>query len=255
MGTLALERLICPMKLPLSWNLPDTIKNRFGQKSSGKQRAMLAEGHLLLVLHRLPKARDRTREGVFYWRKPDGSWLYSGGGNGLSPLIKHIKEYGEAEEKLTLAYEQAQSAEDYFDILEAAAPLRLATKNLHTTLQAAREGTPQDKDIIDLRDWTQDIERTLDLLYEKTKNALDYKIAQRAEEQTKLSLASVEAGHRLNILAAIFFPLTALSCLFGMNVASGFEDSSIVTFWAIAFVSLVIGIWVRQWVIRGKWMN
>ncbi|MEB3358033.1 MAG: hypothetical protein VKK04_15000 [Synechococcales bacterium] len=59
------------MKLPPSWNLPDQIRNRFGQKSSGKQRAMLAEGHLLLVLHQVPSPGDRTRTGIFYWRKPD----------------------------------------------------------------------------------------------------------------------------------------------------------------------------------------
>lgn len=216
---------------------------------------MLADGHLLLVLHRLPKPRDRTRTGVFYWRKPDGSWLYSGGGSGINPLVKHLKEYGDAEEKLALAYDQAQTAEDYFEILESMAPLRLATKNLHSTLQSAREGVPNDKDIIDLRDWAHDIERSLDLLYEKTKNALDYTIAQRAEQQTRLSVASVEAGYRLNILAAIFFPLTALSCLFGMNVASGLEGDSVVTFWAIALVSLFIGLWVRQWVVKGKWMG
>ncbi|MEB3213360.1 MAG: CorA family divalent cation transporter [Leptolyngbyaceae bacterium] len=241
------------MKLPQSWALPDTIKNRFGQKGAGKQRAMIADGHLLLVLHRRPLPGDRTRTGVFYWRKPNGDWLYSGGSGGISPLMKHVREYGDAEEKLTHAYEQANTADDYFDILEQLGPLRFASKNLHSTLQSAREGIPDDKDIIDLRDWAHDIERTLDLLYENTKNALDYKIAKRAEEQTQLSLASVEAGHRLNILAAIFFPLTAISCLFGMNVASGLENNSTTTFWVITLTSVVIGLWVRRWVLKGKW--
>lgn len=241
------------MKLPQSWALPDTIKNRFGQKRSGKQRAMLADGHLLLVLHRRPRAGDRTRTGVFYWRKPDGSWLYSGGSSGLSQLIKHVREYSDAEEALADAYDQATTADDYFDILEQIGPLRLATKNLHSTLQSAREGIADDRDIIDLRDSAHDIERTLDLLYENTKNALDYKIAKRSEEQTQLSLASVEAGHRLNILAAIFFPLTAISCVFGMNVVSGLENHSTETFWAITLSSVVIGLWVRRWVVRGSW--
>ncbi|MEM9452177.1 MAG: CorA family divalent cation transporter [Cyanobacteria bacterium P01_E01_bin.6] len=241
------------MKLPESWALPEAIKSRFGQKSSGKQRTMVAEGHLLLVLHRVPRTGDRTRAAVFAWRKPDGSWLHSGGSSGLSPLIKHLKEYGKTEEKLTAAYDQAASADDYFDILEKIAPLRLATKNLHSTLQAARDNIPDDKDIIDLRDWAHDIERTLDLLHENTKSALDYKIAQRTEEQAQLSLASVEAGHRLNVLAAIFFPLTAISCLFGMNVVSGLEDNSNITFWTITLISVVIGLWVRRWVLNGTW--
>jgi hypothetical protein len=241
------------MKLPSSWNLPEQIKNRFGQKSSGKQRAMLADGHLLLVLHRVPVAQEQTRESVFFWRQPDGNWLFSGGGQGISTLIKHLQAYNDAEEKWAIAYRQAQSAEDYFELLEGMAPLRLAAKNLHATLQAAREAASADKDLIDLRDWAYDIERTLDLLYENSKNALDYKIAQRAEEQAKWGRASVEAGHRLNVLAAIFFPLTAISCVFGMNVASGLENNPVITFWWIVLASVGLGFFVQQWVTRGKW--
>jgi hypothetical protein len=242
------------MRLPADWALPEQIKNRFGQKSTGKQRAMFADGHLLLVLHKVPEAGDRTREAVFFWRKPDGKWEYSGGGVGLQPLVKHIQSYSSAEEKFNDEYDRAKTAEEYFHILEGMSPLRLAAKNLYATLQAAREDVANDRDLIDLRDWSYDIERTLDLLYENTKNALDYDIAKRAEEQTKLGMAAVESGHRLNILAAIFYPLTAISCLFGMNVVSGLEGSSIGTFWTITFLSIVLGIFVRQWVIRGKWL-
>ncbi|MEO0533670.1 MAG: CorA family divalent cation transporter [Cyanobacteria bacterium P01_A01_bin.123] len=242
------------MRLPADWRLPETIQNRFGQKGAGKQRAMLADGHLLLVLHRVPQTHDLNRDAVFFWRKPDGSWLHSGDKYGIQPLVRHLKQYGEAEENLVQAYDQSSSAEDYFRLLEAIAPLRLATQNLQSTLQTAREAVPSDRDIIDLRDWAYDIERTLSLLQDNAKNALDYKVAQRAEEQAQLSLASVEAGHRLNILAAIFFPLTAISCLFGMNVASGFENTSLGTFWAIALGSVGLGLVVRRWVTRGKWL-
>jgi hypothetical protein len=242
------------MKLPLSWALPEQIKNRFGQKSSGKQRAMIADGHLLLVLHKVPQLLEQSREAVFFWRKPDGNWEHSGGGVGLQPLIKHLQDYSSAEEKFIAEYKTARRAEDFFRILEGMAPLRLATKHLHATLQAAREGIPGDRDLIDLRDWAYDIERTLDLLYENTKNALDYDIARRAEEQNKLGLAAVESGHRLNILAAIFYPLTAISCVFGMNVSNGFENTPITLFWLISLMALALGFVVRRWVVRGKWL-
>jgi hypothetical protein len=242
------------MKLPASWALPEQIKSRFGQKTSGKQRAMIADGHLLLVLHIVPKPAERTREAVFFWRKPGGKWEFSGGGVGLQPLIKHIQSYNQAEEQLSEAYEQATTAEDYFHLLENIAPLRLATKNLQATLQAAREGIPDDRDLIDWRDWVYDIERTLDLLYENTKNALDYDIAKRAEEQTKLGMASVAAGHRLNVLAAIFYPLTAISCVFGMNVSNGFENAPAIAFWMVTLSAIALGLFVRNWVNRGKWL-
>lgn len=240
--------------LPQSWKLPDTIKRRFGQRSVGKQRAMLEQGHLLLILHKIPQSQEREREGVFFWRDPQGNWQHSGGGQGLQPLNRHLQTFNDAEEQFTLEYNQAQKAEDYFLLLEKLSPLRRMTKNLYATLQSAREGIPDDQDLISLRDWAYEIDRNLDLLYENSKNALDYSMACRAEEQAKLSQASVEAAHRLNILAAIFFPLTAISCLFGMNIASGFENSTVVNFWGITLFSVVIGIRVRRWVTTGKWL-
>ncbi|MDB9311557.1 CorA family divalent cation transporter [Spirulina sp. CS-785/01] len=240
-------------KLPPSWSLPETIKQRFGERSAGKQRAMEAEGHLLLVLHHAPQPHQRDRKIVFFWRKPDGSWEASIGKKGLQPLNKHIKAYNQAEIELQQQYENAQDAEDYFTLLEEMIALRRASKNLHMTLQTAREEIPQDRDIIDLRDWAYEIERSLDLLYENTKNALDFRIAQRAEEQTRLSLKSVESGNRLNILAAIFLPLTALASVFGMNLNSGLEENAILSFWSIFFLGMVFGFFVFRWVTRGRW--
>ena len=242
------------MKLPSNWMLPNSIEQRFGQRSSGKQRAMIAQEHLLLVLHRIPQPDKRTRQGVFFWRQPDGSWQSSNSvDNGLQALVKHLQSYSQAEEKYSEAYEDAQTSEDYFQILEGISPLRMATKNLHSTLQDAREGIPEDRNIIDMRDWAYEIDRSLDLLYENTKNALDFNLARRAEEQTKLSLASVRASNRLNILAAIFYPLTAISCVFGMNLTSGLESSHFVWFWLVTITAIGMGILVRGWVLKGKW--
>lgn len=239
------------MKLPPSWKLPEAIHNRFGQRSVGKQRAMIADDHLLLILHKVPQPHDRTRQGVLFWRKPDGSWLHSGGGVGLQPLVKHLEDYNQVEEQFRQQYDTAQKAEDYFALLEAIAPLRLAAKNAHAALQTAREGIPHDRDLIDLRDWAYEIDRSLDLVYENTKNALDYSMAQRAEEQTRLSLEAVHSGHRLNILVAVFLPLTAISSIFGMNLNNGLQGSSIHLFWFIALMAIAAGFFVRRWVVRG----
>lgn len=152
------------MKLPLFWQyLPKDIQARFGQKHLGKQRAMLAQGHLLLVLHKVPQPDNRERETALFWRKPDGSWD-STQGSGLLRLMEHVEEYELAEAKLCRDYERAKEAEDYFEILGQTSPLLHAAKNLHATLQAAREGIPQEHDLIDLRDRAYEVERTLDLL-------------------------------------------------------------------------------------------
>jgi hypothetical protein len=238
------------MRLPSSWQLPESIKKRFGQKRAGKQRAMIAEGHLLLVLHEPPQPQQKEREAVFFWRKPNGEWLYSGKGKGLSTLTRHLEKYELAEEKIVILYDKARNADDYFQILEALSPLLRATQNLHSTLQVAREAIADDKDIIDLRDWAYELEHSLDLLYNDTKNALDFHIAKQAEAQTKSAIKSVKAGDRLNTLAAIFLPLTAISSVFGMNLPHGLENSPISLFWIVFLLGISLGIIIKGWVFR-----
>jgi len=177
------------------------------------------------VLHELPAPGEDERRGAFFWRKPNGHWEFSGRGSGLKPLQEHVRAYDQAEEALDKEYAQAQDAQDYFAILKKLAPLVHAAKNLHATLQAAREAIPDDRDIISLRDWAYELERSFELLYGDAKAALDYSIAQKAEEEAVLSRQAIQTAHRLNILAAIFFPLTAIGSVFGMNLRSGLEQA------------------------------
>jgi Mg2+ and Co2+ transporter CorA len=204
----------------------------------------------LLVLHRAPQPGKREREAVFFWRKPDGGWVSGQGGSFLS-LREHIREYETAEIQLSQRYEQVANASDYFQILAQTAPLHHAARNLHSTLQAAREAIPQDHDLIDLRDWAYDLERNLDLLYTNTRSALDWHMARQTEEETRLSLQSIQAANRLNMLAAIFFPLTALSGLFGMNLREGLAMASSWIFWLVLLVGILIGLTLSQWALKG----
>jgi hypothetical protein len=242
------------MKLPPSWTLPATIKGRFGQRSAGKQRAMIAEGHLLLVLHQAPVPHQRDRTAILFWRSPAGHWKTSQGKAGFPALLKYLQDYTTQEENLRQIYLQATCAEDYFRLLEGMTPLRLAVTNLHDAFQAAREGIPDDPNLIDLRDWAYETERTLDLLYENTKNAMNFSMARRAEEQTQLSISALESSDRLNILAAVFLPITAISSVFGMNLVSGVEQSHLITLWSVLVVGIVLGFAVRRWVVKGRWL-
>lgn len=239
------------MFLPSSWNLPQEIKERFGQREAGKQRAMVAEQHLVLILHKVPKPGSRKRQAVFFWRNPQGEWAFSGGGDGLSRLKSHVKTYSDAEIKLAAACEAAASAADYFHLLQDLGPLQRAAQNLLVTLQAAREAVHEDRQLIDLRDEANEVHRTLELIALEARHALDYELAQQAEEQARLSQKSVRTAQRLNILAAIFLPLTALSSLFGMNLPTGLPTNSPVLFWMVFGAGVVLGMMVRDWVLRG----
>ena len=138
------------MQVPKNWDLPEEIKHRFGLKGAGHQRTMLAQGHLLLILHQLPLQKsDRPssnsaplgrRQPLFFWRSPEGRWRSDQGSPDIQGLQQHIRRYESASDEFTQRLQKAQWADDYYRLLQDIAPVELAAKNLHSTLQAAREG-------------------------------------------------------------------------------------------------------------------
>ena len=239
------------MKLPAFWQqLPEAFKVRLSHKYAGRQRAMFSDGHLLLVLHKVPEVDSHEREMVLFWRRPDGTWDGSTGG-GLLKLAEHVESYEDAEAELARLQEEATEAQELFDILERVVPVLHSARNLHATLQAGREAVPQDRDLIDLRDRAYEIERTLDLIATEAKHAIDHRIAMQAEEEARLSLRGLEVANRLNLLAAIFFPLTALASILGMNLHSGLQESPEWIFWLILAGGILFGILLSRWAMRG----
>jgi Mg2+ and Co2+ transporter CorA len=232
------------LNLPHGWQLPESIASRLGE-SSGRQRAIVEEGHLLLVLHKLPSAEGAKREGVFFWRQPQGQWKCSDGREGAVALRGHLESYLKALEQLDDAYEKADTASEYFAVLEAVVPMYRSSKNQLAALQAAREAIPQAREIITFRDMAGDIERAADLIHADAKNALDYKIARQGEEQSRISNELSEAGHRLNLLAALFLPMSVIGGAFGSSLKNGLEDSPTWVFWALMAGALLLGFALR----------
>jgi Mg2+ and Co2+ transporter CorA len=60
------------------------------------------------------------------------------------------------------------------------------------------------------------------------------------------------AGHRLNFLAAIFLPLTAVASVFGMSLPSGLENSPTWVFWSVLLFGLLLGIVIRGLLLSGN---
>lgn len=209
--------------LPKSWEVPQIIRDRLGNRP-GRQRAMLEEGHLLLILHAPPKPDEDTREGRYFWREPDGTWHTNLHGSGIAALQQHLKEFREAIEKQEEAEERASGAEDYFRVLRELTPLKRTARNLYNTLQQAREMVPAEQSLITSRDEAYVLDREADLLHGDAMNGLNYFMAKQAEQQANQSLHIAQAGNRLNALAAIFLPLATIASLLGMNVKHGFED-------------------------------
>jgi hypothetical protein len=237
------------MIIPPTWNLPEAIRTRLGQSTVGRQRAIVEDGHLLLVLHKPPGPDDRNREGALFWRNPAGEWQANRGGSGPGALKRHVQSYAELEGNLAHDYEAASDTAALFELLESLTPLDRAARNMHQTLQVAREAMKADPFMIEMRDLASDVERNFDLLVEDVRNAVQYRMAREGEEQARLSKEAVKASHRLNILAAWFFPLTAISSVFGMNFSHGLDEHRPVFFWVVFALGVGLGFAMKSWVL------
>lgn len=240
------------MKVPGQWQLPKELVERLGARTAGRQRALCAEGHLLLILHEPPTRDELDRVAVYFWRDPAGRWLHSGRGNGISCLSEHLARYRDAEERIDLAYRAACCASDYFQLLEELVPLQRSARNQHAALQAAREQVRGDRELISLRDEAGALERAFEILHADARNALEFEMARLAEEQARLGEETVRAGHRLNILAALFLPLSAVTGVFGMNLPLGLEQAPGWLTAAVLALSFAIGFGMLAWVVGAR---
>ena len=233
--------------IPHNWEVPQVFRGRFGSHA-GRQRVMYADGHLLLILHEAPRRKEATERGArLYWRKPDGGWQSTGsGGTTTAPLRVHLEELAAAVDALEARAEIAKRASDWFALLHDSAPLVRIARGLSATLQEARELAKTDRDLISLRDAAQEIERDVDLIHNHARAGLDFAIAAAAEESAASSRYQSETGHRLNLIAATFLPISALGSLFGMNLVNGLETASAPwTFWGVAAAAFLLGLVVR----------
>src|SRR5262245_16956819 len=130
--------------LPSAWTLPQRIRARLGE-SAGRQRAMEAEGHLLLVLHQPPTAADQERVGRYVWRDPAGVWKSNSCGASIQGLKSHLDEYAGKVDKLEDALQVAGSSAAFYGILRELAPMARSTRNMHAALQQARELCESDR--------------------------------------------------------------------------------------------------------------
>lgn len=240
--------------LPSTWEgVPETIASRFGAKA-GRQRAMVDSGHLVLVTHVVPTHDDIERTPAIFWRQPNGTWKNSGEGKGgLKVLQKVVDDYRLRAVALEGDLETAKRAADYFRILQDVAPLVRAARHLQKALQEARDAIPKDNDIIALRDLAGEAERTAELVQSDAKAGLDFTTARRAEEQAESAEHIAKSSHRLNMIAALFLPMSALGGVFGVNLAHGLETTAApYLFWAFVATAFLFGFYVRSTVSRAE---
>lgn len=223
--------------IPKDWEIPAAISVRVAEVP-GTQRCLEAEGHMILILHKLPSTDSARRDLSLFWRKPEGTWKSDGFGHGLMALRQHVIEFNEKVMKLEVEENEAVSAEDYFQIRREISPIYRAAQHMLVTISRAYDLFPEDRDLLICRNLASTAVRTAELLKEDATHGLEYFMAKQAESQAL-------ASHRLNLIAAIFFPILAFASIFGMNLSHGYEDESPWLFWLVVIIGITTG-WVMK---------
>lgn len=236
------------MKIPPGWGLPVELRIHIGDRG-GHQRELEADGHLVLILHRVPETKSRAREPVYFWKPPEHEWRASGRGAPKAQLMKLVEEYELTVLRLSEMHEAGETASQIFAVLEHITPVTRAIRNLTETLRRARR-IPEDqdarRDLQQVLDLAQEVTRNAELLQNDARHALDYQIAMQSEIQARHSREVERATHRLNAMAAVFLPLTAVASVFGMNLRSGLEESPAWIFWLVLVGGIAAGLFVSE---------
>lgn len=222
------------------WPIPEAIRARLGREA-GPQRSIFEEDNLLIILHQPPLPDQHARTPAFFWRSQTGEWRCTEGRGGLTALHDLLQTYEKKILELEAAEAKANRAQAYHDLLEELAPIVRASRGLHRALQQAREAVKADRDLITFRDQAATIERSADLLLQDAQFGLNYTVARQSESQAEAAHQMAASGHRLNIIAALFLPLTAIASIFGMEVKSGVQDTPI-NFTIILLVGIALGV-------------
>ena len=241
---------------PPEWRVPEEIRARLSH-TAGRQRAMVADGHIVLLLHAVPAARQTTREAVLFWRQPDGEWKTNRGAEALPTIERLLAEYAETIRELEERHDAARDAASWFAVVEACGPISRAIANFYSTVQAGRKAIPNVEERAELQpacDISSELAREVELLGDDARNAVDFRLAQQSEIQQRISRELARSSQKLNFVAALFLPLTAIASVFGMNLPNGLQDSPRWVFWSVFVGGLAVG-FLLSLTLRGRPMQ
>lgn len=236
--------------VPANWEIPESLRTRLG-RSAGSQRILIEEGHLFIVAHDVPEPDEMFRKGILLWRDPAGEWRASSGQKCTVAMEKLLERYKSALEDLDRD-SQKLTSDDYLNTLERLTPITRAMKHLSTVLAEAREAFPMGTHLIDWSDTAYELSRTAELQYQYTRDDMNVAAMKRAEEQAASSQRMAVAAHRLNIMAAFFFPLVTLSSIFGTTLTEEWSwSNSSIPFALMLVVGLGAGM-ILTFALTGK---
>jgi hypothetical protein len=239
--------------IPPEWTaFPAELRERIGA-TVGRQRFMAAERDVLIVAHMVPKHDEAGRRGVLFWRNENATWHCSNGDPGESAISMHLDRFANSIEHFESQDTVATEADDYLKLLEGLAPIVRCVRNLHEVMEEARRVLKDDRSLIDHRDRAYDLSRQAELLYEDAKNAMDVAVIRKADEQARATHQMTVASHRLNMLAALFFPFATLGAIFGTTLTDNWTWSeTYIPFAMFLGTGLLMGLILAAFVARNS---
>jgi Mg2+ and Co2+ transporter CorA len=200
----------------------------------------------LLLLHQLPKHNERERAAIAFWRNENGAWRCFPGRDNIQTLKDHVEAVAKSLDELDDKLEAAEKATEFLALIKVARPMHRFTRNLHLALQQVRDAFPEDLEILALRDRAYELERLAETISDDTENGMQYTIAQHTEEQADLSERIAKESHRLNLVAAVALPITAIGSVLGMNLENGLEGlPEPLSFWCIVLGLVALGLFLN----------
>ena len=193
----------------------------------------------MLILHELPAADTAERQRRLLWRDTEGDWKSDSLGSGIQALRKHLTEFADRVHQLEEAEQNARGADDFFRIQREITRIRRAAHNKHAALEMAHELAPDDGELISCMNLAGTIERAADFVQDDAQRGLDYAMAKHAELQAN-------SAHRLNLLAALFFPIATVAAVFGMNLNHGLQQLDPWLFWVLPILGVGVGYYVKE---------
>jgi len=237
--------------IPKAWEIPEIFRRRMGLEV-GRQRLMNEEGHHLAVLHELPTTGDRgVRQPALFWINDKAEWKSMPNSGGRSAMKQLVQDYYDKVMQLDIdltAISGDDAAEEVHGVIDQAAPLARAIRNVAIVMEELRLVLPSDREVLIIRDIAVAAERSGDLLLNDAKSTLDYVTAKNAMIQAKEAKTAAKEAQKLNRLAALFFPLVTLASLFGMNApAKVMKEGSV---YIVVIIGLLMG--AMLWAILRK---
>jgi hypothetical protein len=103
--------------LPTTWEVPAEFRSRLGERA-GRQRIMVADGHLLIILYKPPQPGEPERDAVFFWRNPKGELRSTERGSGIGALTAHFESWRETVDRFDDQMDGTPTARKFFSVVQ-----------------------------------------------------------------------------------------------------------------------------------------